>query len=111
MKRLVRGAVGVVSVLASVLAVHLGVASAKTEFQWWHAMQGVLGERVNEIAAKFNVAQSEYEVKAVHKGAYPDTLNAAIACVGGGQAPALRFGGRVAARSCGGDVMVASRRP
>src|SRR5204862_3422 len=52
---------------------------AKTEIQWWHAMTAVLGERVNEIAATFNASQNEYEVKAVYKGSYPDTLNAAIA--------------------------------
>src|SRR6266705_6392701 len=51
-------------------------AHAKTEIQWWHARQGVLGERVNEIAAKFNASQSDYEIKAVFKGAYPDTLTA-----------------------------------
>jgi sn-glycerol 3-phosphate transport system substrate-binding protein len=55
------------------------VALAKTEIQWWHAMTGFLGERVNEIASKFNKSQTEYEVKAVHKGSYPETLTAGIA--------------------------------
>ena len=60
---------------------------AKTEIYWWHAMTAVLGERVNEIAAKFNASQSEYEVKAIHKGSYPETLNAAIAAYRAKQAP------------------------
>jgi sn-glycerol 3-phosphate transport system substrate-binding protein len=60
---------------------------AKTEIYWWHAMTSVLGERVNEIAAKFNASQSEYEVKAIHKGSYPETLNAAIAAYRAKQAP------------------------
>ena len=62
-------------------------AVAKTEIQWWHAMTAVLGERVNEIATKFNASQSEYEVKAVYKGSYPDTLNAAIAAYRAKQPP------------------------
>jgi sn-glycerol 3-phosphate transport system substrate-binding protein len=54
-------------------------AFCKTEIQWWHAMTGFLGERVNEIANKFNSSQNEYEVKAVYKGSYPETLTAGIA--------------------------------
>jgi sn-glycerol 3-phosphate transport system substrate-binding protein len=54
-------------------------AFAKTEIIWWHAMGGFLGERVNEIATKFNSSQTEYEVKAVNKGSYPEALTAAIA--------------------------------
>ena len=34
-------------------------AIAATEIQFWHAMTAVLGERVNDIAAKFNASQSE----------------------------------------------------
>src|SRR5437867_664802 len=71
-------------------AVLLGVSTpafAKTEIQWWHAMTAVLGERVNEIAVKFNASQNEYEVKAVYKGSYPDTLNAAIAAYRAKQPP------------------------
>ena len=55
------------------------VALAKTQIIWWHAMTGYLGQRVNEIAAKFNASQSEYEVKPVHKGSYAETLTAGIA--------------------------------
>ena len=52
---------------------------AATEIQFWHAMTGVVGERVNDIAAKFNASQSDYVVKAVPKGSYAETLNAAMA--------------------------------
>jgi len=55
------------------------VASAKTEIQWWHAHTGFLGEKVNEITTKFNNSQTKYEVKAVYKGSYPETLTAGIA--------------------------------
>ena len=54
-------------------------AWAKTEIMWWHAMAGFLGERVNDITNKFNASQSEYEIKAVFKGGYPETLTAGIA--------------------------------
>jgi sn-glycerol 3-phosphate transport system substrate-binding protein len=54
-------------------------ALAKTEIIWWHAMTGFLGDRVNDIATKFNTSQTEYEVKAVYKGTYPETLTAGIA--------------------------------
>ena len=64
-----------------------GAALAKTEIVWWHALQAALGERVNEIAAKFNASQNEYEVKAIFKGSYPETLNAAIAAYRAKQAP------------------------
>jgi sn-glycerol 3-phosphate transport system substrate-binding protein len=62
-------------------------AMAATEIQFWHAMTAVLGERVNDIAAKFNASQSEYVVKAVHKGSYPETLTAAIAAYRAKQPP------------------------
>jgi sn-glycerol 3-phosphate transport system substrate-binding protein len=60
---------------------------AATEIQFWHAMTAVLGERVSDIANKFNASQSEYVVKAVHKGSYPETLNAAIAAYRAKQPP------------------------
>jgi len=54
-------------------------AFAKTEIIWWHAMTGFLGEKVEEITKKFNSSQTEYEVKAIRKGTYPETLTAGIA--------------------------------
>ena len=36
-------------------------ANATTQIEWWHAMGGALGEKVNEIASDFNASQSEYE--------------------------------------------------
>src|SRR5919198_5524452 len=78
---------GVVLVIAVVLVRVPAPALPKTEIRWWHAMTAVLGERVNEIAGKFNASQNEYEVKAVYKGSYPDTLNAAIAAYRAKQPP------------------------
>ena len=62
-------------------------ASAKTEIQFWHAMTGQLGEATNELVKQFNESQSEYEVKPLRKGTYPETLTAAIAAYRQKQAP------------------------
>jgi len=56
-----------------------GSALAKIEIQWWHANTGFLGERITEIVKKYNSSQNDYEVKAVYKGGYPETLTAGIA--------------------------------
>jgi len=55
------------------------LALAATEIQWWHAMGGALGERVNEIAENFNRSQSEYKLLAIYKGNYSETMTAGIA--------------------------------
>jgi len=77
------------SVLVSaVLLVALPVtAMAATEIQFWHAMTAVLGERVSDIATKFNASQSEYVVKAINKGTYAEALNAAVAAYRAKQPP------------------------
>jgi len=69
---------GAVLVFLTLLLVP-GTAPAKTEIQWWHANTGFLGERVTDIVTKFNASQGDYEVKAVYKGSYPETLTAGIA--------------------------------
>ncbi|MFG6079827.1 sn-glycerol-3-phosphate ABC transporter substrate-binding protein UgpB [Paracoccus litorisediminis] len=62
-------------------------AHAATEISWWHAMTGANAEVVTKIASDFNASQSEYELKPVFKGTYPETLNAGIAAFRAGQAP------------------------
>jgi len=56
-----------------------GSAFAATEVQFWHAFTGRLGELVDEQVSTFNESQSDYEIVAVHKGNYSETLNAGIA--------------------------------
>jgi sn-glycerol 3-phosphate transport system substrate-binding protein len=86
-------------VLAAVAAIVLGVvptaAEAATEIQWWHAMGGALGERVNEIADNFNESQSEYRLIASYKGSYAETMTAGIAAFRAGKQPHIMqvFGG------------------
>ena len=54
-------------------------AHAAQEIQWWHAMGGVNGERVNKIANDFNASQTDYKVVPVYKGNYTETMTAAVA--------------------------------
>ena len=62
-------------------------AQAQTEIQWWHSMTGALGDRVNELANKFNASQKDYKVVPVYKGTYPESMTAAIAAFRAGNAP------------------------
>ena len=57
------------------------IAQAQTEIQWWHAMGGQLGERLNELAEGFNKSQKEYKVVPVYKGTYTETMTGAIAVI------------------------------
>ncbi|MCB1546505.1 MAG: sn-glycerol-3-phosphate ABC transporter substrate-binding protein UgpB [Hyphomicrobiaceae bacterium] len=54
-------------------------AKAATEIQWWHAMGGKLGEKVDAIAKGFNASQKDYVVVPVYKGNYTETMTSAIA--------------------------------
>ena len=78
-RRSMKGNVFCMAILLVALFVFPSGALAKTEIIWWHAMGGFLGERVNDITNKFNASQSEYEIKAINKGTYPETLTAGIA--------------------------------
>ena len=70
------------SILAASVALGLSAATsahAAAEAQWWHAMGGVLGEKVNQIATEFNASQSDYVITPVYKGSYTETMTAAVA--------------------------------
>ena len=64
-----------------------GAAQAQTEIQWWHSMGGALGDKVNELADKFNKSQNQYKVVPSFKGSYPESMTAAIAAYRAGNAP------------------------
>src|SRR3546814_8693643 len=54
---------------AALLAAFAGSsAHAATEIQFWHSMEGALGERVNELVQEFNKKNPDYKVNAVYKG-------------------------------------------
>ena len=75
------------------LALAIGFASASasalaaTEVEWWHAMGGGLGKKVDEIAADFNASQDDYVVKPVFKGNYSEPMPSAIAAFRAGKGP------------------------
>ena len=74
---------------ACAIAALATVAEAKTQIQWWHAMGGENGAKLEEIVKGFNDSQSDYEVIPTYKGSYPETMTAAIAAFRAGQQPAI----------------------
>ena len=72
---------GIISLIAS------SSAYATTEITLWHAMSGRNGEVVNEIADRFNKSQAQYQLKAINKGGYEDTMTAGIAAFRAKQPP------------------------
>ncbi len=64
-------------------------AQAVTQIQWWHAMGGENGKKLEEIAAGFNKSQSDYEIVPVFKGSYDEAMTGAIAAFRANQQPAI----------------------
>jgi len=79
---MIRKSLVAAGLLAFVTSVH-----AQTEIQWWHSMGGALGDKVNDLANKFNASQKDYKVVPVYKGSYPESMTAAIAAFRAGNAP------------------------
>lgn len=57
------------------------------EIEWWHAMGGALGERLNGIADDFNDSQDRFVVDPVYRGDYSETLTGGIAAYRSGEQP------------------------
>jgi sn-glycerol 3-phosphate transport system substrate-binding protein len=77
-------------VAAAVLAAGLGYAvpaMAQAEIQWWHAMAGELGQKLEKLANDFNASQKEYKVVPVYKGTYTEVMTGAIAAFRAKQPP------------------------
>ena len=73
--------------LATVLACGAAPAVAQTEIQFWHAMGGALGEKVEEIAAGYNESQDDYVVVPSYKGNYTENMTSAVAAFRAGEQP------------------------
>ena len=54
-------------------------SAAPREIKFWHAMSGVLGERIEEMARQFNASQSDHTVTPIFKGSYDELINAVVA--------------------------------
>lgn len=59
------------------------------QIQWWHAMGGTLGERVDELVKNFNASQQKYVLVATNKGNYDEVINGTIAAYRAKRAPQL----------------------
>src|SRR4051812_26845801 len=62
-------------------------AQGQTEIQWWHSMTAVNNDWVNDLAKDFNAKQKDYKITPVYKGAYDESMTAAIAAFRAGNAP------------------------
>ncbi|MFD1697244.1 sn-glycerol-3-phosphate ABC transporter substrate-binding protein UgpB [Roseibium aestuarii] len=71
---------------AALIVAH-GGAQAATEINWWHAMGGELGTKLEEIVAAYNASQDTYKVVPTYKGSYSETMTAAIAAFRAGEQP------------------------
>ncbi|TCT40248.1 sn-glycerol-3-phosphate ABC transporter substrate-binding protein UgpB [Martelella mediterranea] len=74
---------------ALALSLSASASFAATQVQWWHAMGGELGKKVDEIVANYNASQDEFEVVASYKGGYAETMNSAIAAFRAKEQPAI----------------------
>lgn len=62
-------------------------AQARVQIDFWHGLTQPLGGMLEQIAADFNASQTKYQVNASFKGAYPETMVAAIAAFRAGNSP------------------------
>lgn len=69
------------------LGTSMTAAEARTEIQWWHAMGGELGAKLEEIVAGYNASQDLYTVVPTYKGTYAETMTAAIAAFRANEQP------------------------
>jgi len=78
--------------LASAISLPLAggtMAQERVQIEWWHALGGRLGDIVTELVADFNESQDKYELVAINKGNYEETMAAMVAAYRVGQQPTL----------------------
>jgi len=74
-------------ILTLVGGLAFGQATKRVEIEFWHAFRGALGDTLNTVVTKFNQSQDKYQINAVYKGSYAETMAAAIAAFRAGEAP------------------------
>ncbi|MBG9390550.1 extracellular solute-binding protein [Caenimonas aquaedulcis] len=77
------------AIAAALVAGTQAARAEPVQVQWWHAMSGTLGERVDELVKKFNASQQKYVVVATYKGNYDDVINGTIAAYRAKRAPQM----------------------
>ena len=75
------------SMAALALTMSASTTLAATNITFWHGMGGRNGEVLNELAIKFNEAQSACVLTPVSKGTYEEALSSGIAAFRSGQHP------------------------
>ncbi|MEL6477692.1 MAG: sn-glycerol-3-phosphate ABC transporter substrate-binding protein UgpB [Pseudomonadota bacterium] len=65
----------------------VSATAAPVEVNFWHAMGGALGETVDKMAADFNASQDQFQINAIYKGNYTETMTSAIAAFRAGEQP------------------------
>jgi sn-glycerol 3-phosphate transport system substrate-binding protein len=75
------------SLAALALVFSATTSLAATDITWWHGMSGKNGDVINEVAKKFNAAQSACSLTPVSKGTYEENLAAGIAAFRSGEQP------------------------
>ena len=73
--------------IAAAFAVSATASHAVTEIQFWHSMTGALGDRVGDLAKRFNDSQKDYKIVPVFKGTYPESMAAMVAATRAGNPP------------------------
>ncbi len=86
MKRIDRRTIGLAALAAAALST-ASPAKAQTDIQFWHAMAGEMGQRVEKLVSDYNASQTEFHVTAVYKGTYPEVMTGAIAAYRAKQPP------------------------
>ncbi|HBG02626.1 MAG TPA: sn-glycerol-3-phosphate ABC transporter substrate-binding protein, partial [Firmicutes bacterium] len=81
-----RNSLIILIVLAAML-VGSGLASARTQIDFWFSLSGQLGDKVEQLVKSFNESQDEFEVVAFFRGTYEESMTAAIAAYRAGNAP------------------------
>ncbi len=76
-----------ISLAGFALAFSATSSFAATDISWWHGMAGRNGEVINEVATRFNAAQSDCTITPVSKGTYEEALASGIAAFRSGEQP------------------------
>jgi len=77
----------VLALAAAVLAAVPAAGQQRVQVEFWHGLNQPAGGLLEQIAADFNAAQTQYQVNATFKGQYPETMVGAIAAFRAGKAP------------------------
>ena len=64
-----------------------GGGGQPVELQFWHGLPQPLGGQLEAVVAEFNASQSRYRIVPTFRGAYPETMVAAIAAFRANSAP------------------------